>query len=209
MRTWIRSVIVAVWLPVAILALVASLFRTLLLEEEEEEGAGLVGGHDPGKRPYRPADLSEHVQAYLTTVGELIAGYSRAGKKRLRRFYAMSLTALACASGVPVAVAAQAPDWSVAMLGALAAVAQGGQQILQDQRLGTESHAMAVLLSQMLRRFRHSVGGTSGAAQRLAFEELVNEIERTLDTHGTGIIDIMRRTPSADQTSQRGTPPAP
>jgi hypothetical protein len=115
----------------------------------------------------------------------------------------MSVTALACAASVPVAVAANTPGWAVASLGAGAAVAQGSQQVLQDQRLGTESHALAVLLSQAARKFRYKAGGMTDLRLRKVFNDFVDDVERILDTHGVGLLDIMRQAPVSDQSSRR------
>ena len=167
-------------------------------EEEEEEGGGLVGSYAP--RPQATRGLLPHEKAYLSGVDELAAAYSRTARIRLRRFYALSVTALACASSVPVAVAAGAPGWAVAALGAAAAVAQGSEQLLRDQRLSAETHAMAVLLSQQIRRFRYRFNATSKAEQRAIFERFVEEVEGIHETQGTALVELMRHAPSLERS---------
>lgn len=180
---------------VAITVVFGAVSRFLLLHEEEEEGGGLIGAYDAiPKSP--PAGALAHEQEYLSTVHDLTVAYSRNGKKRLRRFHVLLVTALIAASAVPVAVAAGAPGWSVAALGALAAVCQGSQQLLQDHQMAIESHAMATSLSRALRRFRFEAGATTEFRQRAVFEDLNKTVEAILESRGSALIEVLRQRPS-------------
>ncbi|HEY0169367.1 MAG TPA: hypothetical protein VGB75_20190 [Jatrophihabitans sp.] len=166
--------------------------RQFLTLEEEEEGGGLVGGYD-GSRRAAPAGALPHEREYLEAVHELLSGYSKAGKGRLRRFYSLLGIALAAAAGVPVAVAAGAPAWTIASLGGIAVFAQGLEQLLQDQRLGVESHAAAVRLSQELRKLHIESGAATEFRQRAVFQKFVDGVELILDYHGSASIEALRR----------------
>ncbi|MEO7261602.1 MAG: SLATT domain-containing protein [Jatrophihabitantaceae bacterium] len=140
-----------------------------------------------------PAGALPHEQAYLKTVHEMLSGYSKAGKSRLRRFYSLLGVALTAAAGVPVAVAAGAPAWAIASLGGMAAVAQGLEQLLQDQRLGVESHATAVQLSQELRKFHVESGAATQFRQRAVFQQFVDGVELILASQGLALIEALRQ----------------
>ena len=172
--------------------------RFLLLEEEgeeeeEEEGAGLIGGYGSRRPRALPESLLEHERAYLNSVDDYIAAYSRNGKIRRRRYVLLSIAALGCASSVPVSVAANAPGWVAAGLGAGAAILQGSEQLLQDQRIGAESHAMAVLLSQELRRFLYKVRPLSDSQIRAAFNKFVDQTEEIHDKQGSVLLELIRQ----------------
>src|SRR5450432_1163989 len=153
----------APWLQLTLLVGLA--VRLLLLEEEEGEGVGLVGTYRRGSAQLLTG-LLPHQSSYLSQVDDLIAGYSENGRRRLRRYYLSSVAALCAAASVPVAVAAGSPGWLVASFGGAAVVAQGLQQVLQDQRLGVASHILAVQLSQSVRRFTYRLGTLDLSSQK-------------------------------------------
>ncbi|MFE6234240.1 hypothetical protein [Cellulosimicrobium sp. NPDC057862] len=101
-------------------------------------------------------------------------------------------TALSASAGVPVAVAAGAPGWVLASLGAVAAVSQASQQLLRGRELGTQSHAIAVALSRALRRLRFDSGAITEYQQRRVFEALVEETEGLLSSQDDRMLELMR-----------------
>ncbi|WP_251744969.1 SLATT domain-containing protein [Frankia sp. AiPs1] len=174
--------------------------RTLLLEEEEGEGAGLVGTYDR-EDLYRPDDMRPNQAAYLDSIEKMTERYSRKARFRLRRYFATSTGAIACASAVPVVVAAGFPSWITAALGALAAVVQGIQQILQDQRLGAESHAIAVEMSTALRRFRYEAEEVPERERDTSFHALVDQVEEIQRLSGARMLALMREKSASTNSS--------
>ena len=200
-RSWYKPV----WLLVVLTAMMTMWAQVLLLDEEEE-GEGLVGSYD-GTRKNPPPGLLGHEAEYLDTVHELILGYSKAARRRLRRHYTLALTAVISASAVPAVVAANAPGWSVAALGALAAASQSCQQLLQDQRIGAESHAMAVVLGSAVRRFRFESVLGDDLRRRQVFEGFVETVEELRESRGTALIELLRSSelPSLKASDNAGT----
>lgn len=181
--------------------------KTLLLEEEEEEEeAGLVGGYDRFNS-YRPSGLRANQIAYLTSIESVTERYSRMARIRLRRHYATSAGAIACASAVPVVVAAGLPGWVAAALGGAAALAQGVQQVLQDQRLGAESHAIAVEMSTSIRRFKYESEEVSARQRNALFRAFVDQMEEIRRLSGSRILDLMRTQGGSSEMSTREPQP--
>jgi hypothetical protein len=190
---------------------VALVFTSSLLildedEEEEGEGPGLVGGYDRRRARVSPTELLPHQKYYIENIHEFIAAYSRLAKIRRRRFVLLLTTALTCASGVPVAVAAGAPGWAAATLGALAAITQGSEQLLQDQRLSGESHAIAVLLSHEVRQLKYGIAQVPESGQGTYFEEFVKKTENILQTQGEVLLELMRHMPAHGSSPTQRVP---
>ncbi|MCK9898416.1 SLATT domain-containing protein [Frankia sp. AgB32] len=186
-RVFPTRLIIHVLLP----SIAFAIFSRTLLLEEEEEGAGLVGTYD-GEDKYRPDDMRPNQVAYLESIEKMTERYSRMAHFRLRRYFATSAGAIACASAVPVVVAARFPGWIAAALGALAALAQGIQQILQDQRLGAESHAIAVEMSTALRRFRYEAEEVPERERDASFRTFVDQMEEIQHLSGSRMFELMR-----------------
>jgi hypothetical protein len=168
-------------------------------DEEHADGAGRPD--DSG--PFQPAGLRPNEEAYLASVERLVDRYSQDGRRRLRRYVLSTVAAMAFASAVPVAIAAGAPGWVAASLGGAAALTLGLQQLLQDQRLGTECHAMAVDLARAVRRLRYQADGLSADELRRWFRTFMAEVEEADHAHGSTMLDLMR------QTGPRPDSPAP
>jgi|SRR5579859_1056846 len=157
------------WLPLLVLAL----HRTLLLEEEEEEGD--VGFTPPPKPP--PRGLRLHEREFLQEVDEQILRYSRLAQIRLRVAQSLASVTLAATVAIPVIVAANLAGWIAAALAAVAAFAQGVQQVRQDQRLGVESHLISVDLTRAARKYRRSVTRYPAAKRDELFDDFVQEVD--------------------------------
>ncbi len=175
--------------------------------EEHPASAGPWDGPRDGPRddtaPFHPTGLRPNEEAYLASVERLIDRYTQDGRRRLRRYVLSSVAAMAFASAVPVAIAADASGWVAASLGGAAALALGLQQLLQDQRLGTECHAMAVDLSRAVRRLRYQSDGLSADELRRWFRTFMAEVEEADHAHGSTMLDLMR------QGGGRSNQPAP
>ena len=175
-------------LPLAIFTCLEVLIRSLTLEESEDPG--LIIDEEPAERVY-VQNLDDNEKAYLNVISGAISSYNRNARFRLRRFYMMSALTITAGASVPVAVAASAPGWVPAGLGGVAAVSHGIQQLLQDQRLGIESHAMAVSLNECVRKMQYDIG--AGAVGRQAvFEDFVRNVELRLETGGAKLLHAMR-----------------
>jgi hypothetical protein len=158
------------WLPL----LVFALHRTLLLEEEEE-AEGDVGFTPRPKPP--PRGLRLHEREFLQEVDEQILRYSRLAQIRLRVAQSLASVTLAATVAIPVVVAANLAGWIVAVLAAVAAFAQGVQQVRQDQRLGVESHLIAVDLTRAARKYRRSVTRYPASKRDELFDDFTQEVD--------------------------------
>jgi hypothetical protein len=192
---------------VAMFLTVAIWYRTLLAEEEEEEDGGVVGSAHRSRPVLEPAPVLEpHQQVYLDGIDRKIRLYSGLAVKRLTRFRLTSAAGLVAALLVPVAVAAGAPSWAAAGLGAMAAISQGLQQILQDQRYSVEAHALAVGLSRARRTASYTLGNcTTKSAQRRAFDSFVEHVEDITGAGDERLIGVLRS--GSATTSSPDRPP--
>ncbi|WP_189867437.1 DUF4231 domain-containing protein [Streptomyces poonensis] len=78
-------------------------------------------------RAARPADVTwERLQ-------DQMGWFDRKSGYGQRQFKRLKMATLALAAGLPVAVAASAPHWAVAAMGALVAVIEGAQQLFRFQ----------------------------------------------------------------------------
>jgi hypothetical protein len=80
-----------------------------------------------GLRGLSPADTT------WARLENQIGWYDRKSGQAQRAFTLLKLATLVLAAGLPVAVAASAPGWAVASMGALVAVIEGGQQLYKFQ----------------------------------------------------------------------------
>jgi hypothetical protein len=174
----------------AVFLAVAVWYRTLLAEEEE--GGGDVGSAYRAKQIPIPA-LEPHQQAYLDAVDQKIRAYSSLAARRLVRFRIAATGGLIAALLVPVVIATGAPGWIAAVLGAVAAMSQGLQQIFQDQRHAVGAHAVAVELSRARRRVGYALGKcATRSAQRSTFDAFVERVEDITETGDEHLIGILR-----------------
>ncbi|UNO38652.1 DUF4231 domain-containing protein [Streptomyces sp. MST-110588] len=93
-----------------------------------------------------PADITwERLQ-------DQIGWYDRKSGTAQQWFKRLKLATLALAAGLPVAVAASAPSWTVALMGALVAVIEGAQQLYkyQENWIGYRSVCEALRHEQYL-----------------------------------------------------------
>ena len=168
---------------------VSVLWAQLVLLDDDD--AGLVGSYDGRALSSPRIGLGEHEQQYVDGVYQSVRAYSQAAKRRRRRHYALAGTAIVSAAAVPATVAGSAPAWLIASLGALAAVSQGFQQLLQDQRIGTESHALAVALNTVVRRFRLDFTSADMRRQPQVFRGFVKAVEDLRQSRGGRLIELL------------------
>jgi hypothetical protein len=175
-------------------ALVA--WRALLIHEEEEEEGGDIGAA-ARSAPAEIADLDRHQREYLAAVDQITTTFSRGAAHRLLRARSMDGAALAAAGLVPVAIAADLPSLIAAMLGALAAICQGSQQMLQDRRQAVEMHSMAVGLSRARRRLAYNLGRFGRSDRDAVFDRFVAEAEDVSGKVGDRLISVLMSADSA------------
>ncbi len=106
----------------------------------------------------------------------------------------MTCVAIGCASSVPVAVAAELPGRAIAGLGGAAAAVQGTQQVLRDNIVGPESHAIAARLSGFIRKLAFDFDScTHGSQRREVFKAFVTETEEFQDSTVSQMIGPLRQ----------------
>jgi hypothetical protein len=175
---------------------VLALHRALLLEEEEEEGG--VFGFTPLPKP-PPRGLRLHEREFLQEVEEQILRYSRLARIRLRVAQPLASVTLAATVAIPVIVAANLVGWIAAALAAVAAFAQGVQQVRQDQRLGVESHLIAVGLTRATRKYRRSVTRYPASERDELFDDFVQEVDDIHSQARPRILETLAAMPNSDK----------
>lgn len=185
--------------------------RRLTLLADDGEGGGVVGSA-ARTEPVEVPDLEHHQRTYLEDIDQTIRWYSWLAARRLTRYRILAISALLAAAAVPVTIAASAPGWVAAALGAAAATAQGTLQVLQDQRTGVECHGVAVELSRARRRFAYDLGRHPAQRRISTFDSFVREVEAISEAVDIRMINLLRTdgTRMADGTSLQpnaGSPP--
>lgn len=135
--------------------------------------------------------LSEDQRRYLRQVDELITENAGSASHLRRRFKTFTMLGIFAAAAVPVCIAAQAPLWVAAVLGGLAAVAQGIEQALQDQRRSTEFHLTAMTLSNARRALEYRIArAPTSEAKAMLFDEFFAKAEVAIESGSTSVIRI-------------------
>jgi hypothetical protein len=124
-----NRLLVSIFHPLILLGIFTALARTLLIEEEEEEG-----DYDAEDAKPAPRSLRAHEKEFLQDIEARSRRYNHLAKIRLRTGQVLGTVSLACTAAVPVVISAALPSWSAAALAALAGISQGVQQIRQDSR---------------------------------------------------------------------------
>ncbi|MEV8313492.1 DUF4231 domain-containing protein [Streptomyces sp. NPDC059900] len=92
-----------------------------------EPGVPAARSEPTGLRAAQPANITwERLQ-------DQMGWFDRKSSAAQRQFKRLKMVTLALAAGLPVAVAASAPNWVVAAMGALVAVIEGAQQLFKFQ----------------------------------------------------------------------------
>jgi len=187
---------------IAVLLMIAVWYRTLLTEEEE--GSADYGSALRTQPPPVP-ELEPHQEAYLNAIDQRVRDCSALAQRRRRRFHITAVIGLVAALLVPVLIAANAPGWAAAALGAVAALSQGLQQLVQDQRFSVGAHTAAVELSRARRHAAYELGKcTSRSTQRRVFDAFVARIEEITDINDSRLFEIMHMEADPTQVPRKG-----
>ncbi|NUS22614.1 MAG: DUF4231 domain-containing protein [Streptomyces sp.] len=84
-------------------------------------------GTSPDRREEKPADV------VWQRLQEQIRWFDKKSESAQHQFRRLKMATLVLAAGIPVAVAASAPNWVAALMGALVAVVEGTQQLFKYQ----------------------------------------------------------------------------
>ncbi|MFJ9893801.1 hypothetical protein ACIQPR_10775 [Streptomyces sp. NPDC091280] len=201
MRTATDRFLAAVFQPLIFLGIFSALARTLLIEEEEE------GDYDAEDLKPAPRSLRAHEKEFLEYIEARSRRYNHLAKIRLRTAQVLGTVSLTATASVPVVIAASLPSWSAAALAALAGIAQGVQQIRQDNRLGLENHLMAVDLSRACRRYRLAVARSSSVERSSKFDEFVREVEELQESSRPRFLEVVMPRSAMDGSTSSEAPP--
>ncbi|HET6356162.1 hypothetical protein [Streptomyces sp.] len=203
MRTVLNRLLAPVIQPFILLATFTIVARTLVLDDDEEEG----DYDDTEELRPAPRGLRAYEKEFLQDIESRSRRYNRLARYRLRTAQVLSAVSLTSTAAVPVVIAASLPGWSAAALAAVAGVSQGIQQIRQDHRLGLENHLMAVDLSRACRKYRLAAARSSLSERGSNFDNFVREIEELQANSRPRFLEIVMPRPSTENASSGEAPP--
>jgi hypothetical protein len=149
--------------------------RLLFSSREQEDQA--EAEIDSAAKPQQLEIAGDKYARYLADIDHSITRHSRLARWLRGRYVAFVSMSIITASAVPVVIAAHVPGWVAALLGSLAAVGQGIQQLLQDGRLATLHQLVARRLTSARRLLLIDLENVEEA---VAFKSFVERAEAAM-----------------------------
>lgn len=184
--------VLALLMPSALIFIAMRAWHQTTLHDDDD-GGDFGGAARTGCLSEVPA-LTDNQAAYIESLDAALVRYSTLAAQLRGRFVATGVAGIVSAGGVPIAIAAGLPGWMPAVLGGIAAVSQGVEQLLQNQKRATKFHLLAVELGRLRRSLRYKLGKTRSKATRDAlFDSFVAEAELVLESGAARVLAVENR----------------